>query len=568
MKVIYDKIYGMKNKIILILVSLITAVALSSCSFFSIETFNAEQNTTTASSSANDSKPYKGGVVRLFSTYPDTLNPLLSKNSYIQDILKNVFDGMVMLDSNQKAKEGLAESWKASSDGLVWTFNIRKDAKFHDGVQVTAYDAEYTILTLQDKKINSIYKVNVENISTAVATSKFVLKMVLKTPDSFTPERMTFPVMPKHYYGADDFKNLSTTANNNPIGSGAFCFNDYSAKNEIIFTQNQNWWKAGMSDYKGLKLPYIKELDVKLYKNGASAVKAIQARNIDVAVINSDECGNYFGRYNLRVNKYQNRRFDCISFNVADNILSDRAVRQAISYAIDKTKIISSVLEGRAISADYPIFSNSWLANTDSIISASSKSKARSVLENAGWRQSYGGGFHKNLNGSYTELRLELLVNSANALRARVADKIASQLNAAGIKTTVRKTSSSSVISALKYKHYDMALVGWEICSVPDLSFAYSSKEIATGFNTAGYNNAIIDAYLNDIKKETNSSKKKNIYSDLFYTLSQEVPYVGLYFYNDGILYSKRLSGDLTPCAWNRLSYLPQWYLSVKESSD
>jgi peptide/nickel transport system substrate-binding protein len=159
-----------------------------------------------------------------------------------------------------------------------------------------------------------------------------------------------------------------------------------------------------------------------------------------------------------------------------------------------------------------------------------------------------------------------LLVNSENLTRVKVANKIASQLKTIGMNVTVKTTGWETEKSLVKYKNYDMAVLGWEISPVPDVSFAYSSKEITSGLNVSGYNNPVVDDYLNKILIETNKNKKKTLYSDMLSVINNDMPYVGLYFYNDGVLYSRRVFGDLSPCSWNRLNDLPYWYLNVSEN--
>ncbi len=552
----------MKNKFSLILLIITVSITVSSCTIFSNETISVSQ-TAVATDDLSDVTPAKGGVIRLFCTYPDTLNPITTKNSYVRDVLTNVFESLVTLNSEQKPTGALAESWKVSDDSLEWTFKIRRNVRFHDGVKLTASDAVYTIQTIQNIAVDSVYKKNVENIESVEATDNYTLKITLKTPYSFSAELMTFPILSKKSYSDNDFLTAETTDNINPIGTGPYRFSSYREKSVIILKEYTKWWKSGMPTVRGLKIPYIKEIDVELYKNGISAVKAIQAKNIDVAFIDSKECGDYFGRYDLTVNKYQNKNFEFISLNFTKGATSDAAVRQAISYSIDKPKIINSYLSGRAIASDLPMFSSSWLSNSDSVLSVKNTSKAISILKAGGWLKNSSGIWFKNVNGVYTTLELELLVNSDNALRVKVANKIANQLKAIGIIVTVKSLDWNAEQALIRNKNYEMAILGWEITSVPDISFAYSTQEIATGLNVSGYSNTVVDEYFRKINLENDNSKKKTLYTEMLNIIKLDMPYIGLYFYNDGVLYTRRVYGEIEPCAWNRFNDLPNWYLNV-----
>ena len=80
-----------------------------------------------------DKGPVKGGIIRLFSTRPDSLNPILSKNIYVQDFSSLIFEGLFKLGKDQNVIPVLSDKWDVSSDGLIWNFHIRENVLWHDG---------------------------------------------------------------------------------------------------------------------------------------------------------------------------------------------------------------------------------------------------------------------------------------------------------------------------------------------------------------------------------------------------------------------------------------------------
>src|SRR5688572_22407768 len=86
------------------------------------------------------SQPVSGGhfTFGYSSSYVDTLDPHVTSQSVSHLIMMNIFDPLVYLRADGEFLPGLAESWSASSDGLTWTFKLKKGVKFHDGTPLNA----------------------------------------------------------------------------------------------------------------------------------------------------------------------------------------------------------------------------------------------------------------------------------------------------------------------------------------------------------------------------------------------------------------------------------------------
>ena len=97
-----------------------------------------------------------GGAYRAALPWsPRTLDPAFSTDIYSVTLIQQIFDGLVQFDQNLNVVPALATSWKVSSDGLVYTFNLRSNANFHNGRQVTAEDFVYSFTRILDPKEES-----------------------------------------------------------------------------------------------------------------------------------------------------------------------------------------------------------------------------------------------------------------------------------------------------------------------------------------------------------------------------------------------------------------------------
>ncbi|NLL05481.1 MAG: peptide ABC transporter substrate-binding protein [Clostridiaceae bacterium] len=550
----------MNKKILLTIISISISILLTSCVALGIReenNQNKEYNFLDSEDDVIDMGPTKGGVLRLYSTIPDTLNPILTNNIYVRDYSEFIFESLTKLDKSQKAVPVLAKSWEVSEDTLTWTFHVKEDIHWHDNMPFTAEDVEFTLNAIINSP-NSSYKTNVSNITTFTVVDQKTFRIVLGTPNSFTAELMTFPILPKHYFFGEDF--LTSAKNNTPIGTGPYKFSEFSPGQFVKLKSNENWWKAEQDDKALAKLPYIEEIEICLYEKTKIGSDAFQGGDIDVLTIDRSLWSKYNGRQDIVMKRYTTNNFEYIAFNLSNKILKLPEVRQAIAYAVDKTKIINDILPGEAVASDLPLMPDTWLNDTNAVFYSTDKEKARKLLEDSGWKES-NGLLYKRINGANTALKLELLVNEDNSLRVKVAEEIKNQLKEIGIELTIKKQKWEDELKSLDKNRFDMVFIGCQVTSIPDLSFMYSSE---TGtLNLSSYSNIEVDEYLKKIMSEKNEELKKEYYLKMKELINQDLPYLGLYFYNDAVVYSKKIKGEFNPYLWNRYFDLVQWYIPI-----
>jgi peptide/nickel transport system substrate-binding protein len=562
------------NVIIMIIIIVIT---MTSCQYYDDYNLNNNRNTNYVFfSNINknedpvlDMGPVKGGTLRIFSTYPDTLNPILTNNIYVNSFSSFIFESLVRIDKKQKAEPLLSDEWDVSNDGLVWTFHIRDNVFWHDKKHFTAYDVEYTVELILKNSVFSPFKHNLQNITTFAAIDDEHFRIVLNKPNSFTAELMTFPILPKHRSKNQD--SLLLSKDFFPIGTGPFKFAYTEKDSKIILKSNTSWWYSqnrANSKENEKELPYIDQIHIELYDNSKYSTGTFQTRSVDIIFYDTIDYDKYYGRYDLTIKKYTGNRFEFISFNNNNPILSDTRVRQAISYCVDKEKLIEKLFSGKAVAADIPVIPGTWLYDTNIISHDPNQTYAISLLEEAGWKDD-NNIMLKKINGIWTPLKLELLVNEDNKFRVLIANEIKEQLINIGVDVEVNAVSWDKLISKVDKKDYDMAIVGCTVPSIPDISFLYStpyisyhsSPEAERGRNIAGYKNPDIDKYIERIFAEIDDDRKKALFINMRNIIMEDVPYLGLLFYNNAVLMNRNISGNIQPHAWNKFNNIERWYL-------
>ncbi len=511
-------------------------------------------------SDIEDIGPIKSGTLKLFSTQPDTLNPILTKNRYVSEFLGLVFEGLVKVGKDQRPAPALSESWECSEDGKVWTFRLRKDVFWHDGSPFTPEDVKFTIEVIQNPALDSVYKANVRNIEKCETVGDGAVRVYLKKPDSLIPGLMSFPILKKEYFKGIDILDRSSSPNMHPVGTGPYRFLSYSQGESVELVVNNNWWNRGVQDNTAA-VPYIPSISVRIFRDAKTAKQALGMGEIDLYFHEGAETNREGLSESFLVRRFPGRNFECIAFNLDDPILSDKHVRKAIAYAIDRSWIVENILGGEAFIADFPVHPNSWvLEGTEFRIYDENREKATEELEAAGWKKE-DGVYRKSIGGRMRRLELELIVSKDNEIRCKVAKEIGAQLKELGIELKIKEVSKDTLLKEVNSGNYEMALIGYRLALVPDLTFAYSSDEANYGKNVAGYRNELVDGFLSGIQLSRDEKEMKMLYAQVLDVIEDEVPYAGLYFNAEYTLYNRRIKGKIEANVWNRYDGLTSWYV-------
>lgn len=501
-----------------------------------------------------DSGPVKGKTLTLFCTEPDTLNPVMTKNTHILELSEFIYEGLTKLDVNQKAVPVLADKWEISENNMIWTFYIRKNVFWHDGVSLTAEDVEYTVEYIKSRNDKSNYSNNIQNISAFAAIDRNTFRIVLKKPNSFSAEIMTFPILPKHSFSNNVLdKNAKDMK---PVGTGPFMFESFVYGEKISLTENDNWWNRNCNIENNLTLPLISNINYKVYDNINDAMPAFQAGEIDVIYTDTRQFNDYSERSDLTVKEYTSNNYNFLAFNLSKTIFEYREIRLAIAYAIDKSEMIRELSQGRYTLSDIPLSPLAWLNVENNSAYSADKYRAEQILIENGWKMD-------------TPLSFEILVNSENKTRIKAAENICKQLSEIGIKAMINELKWEELLKRVKSKKFDMVLLGCKTVPIPDISFLYSSsylqynlnEDIENCFNLAGYCNVKVDEYIEKIFNEVDNQKKKAYFINMVNLINEDMPYIGLFFTNNAIMYHKSLRGNINPYIWNKYNDITQWYI-------
>lgn len=542
-----------KNRIMknLILLTIITVIVLStSCSsLINIERLDMPTERPIIGiedySEVLDKGPEYGGTLKIASNKYDTLNPLFSQNYFMKDVFGLVFEGLVALDESYKPQPLLCETFGSTTDCLTWTYNIKKNVKWHDGSNFTAHDVKFTIDSLKQEQ-NSYYSNCVKNISEVVVTSTYTVTITYETPDSFAASKMIFPILPKHVYELDG-GGLNKSKSISPVGTGMYKIKSISDKG-LALVVNDSW--------HGEKKPYIENVQVDFY----SSLNDIINSQADIISVKSDDISKGQGKIGYGIKKYINPEHVIFAMNNSKNIFAEPEVRRAIAYALNKDSCVKKVIGDYGVLSDLPIYPQSWINPTNTSYFSYDTNKAVEILENSGWTIR-NDKWYKVVNGSGTYLEFECLVNQEYEDRIKIAENMASELKKANIIMKVKKVKGDALIKDIESSKFDAAIVGMNISSLGDINLFFTTGNDET--NITGYSNPAVDSLFNQLKSNSFENQKAKIFESIKEKIVADVPLIGLYFKEDAVFFKKRIKGiaESKINKENRLRGINNWYI-------
>ncbi|MCT4543992.1 MAG: peptide ABC transporter substrate-binding protein [Vallitalea sp.] len=478
-----------------------------------------------------------GGELKILMRNPNTLNPLLNNDRTVDQVLKLVFDSLFLLDEQEKPMPNLVESYELSSSATTITINLKKNILFHDGEELHSDDVIYSINTIKNASEDSIYKVCVENYKRVSAVDEYTFKIYFDQPFAFSLYTLNFPIIPKHHYDSNENSTL------NPIGTGAYSFVNFATMKELNLKANQKWFKGNL---------YVEKIKGVITRDKNSDSDAFNQKVVDLINPTKFDWQHYAETKGVSLTEYDTYYYTFLGFNFNNNILSDKNIRKAIAYAIDRESIIKNEFLNHAHITDYPIHPISWLNKEDALMYNKNIEKSKELITTAGYSDSDGDELlDKNINSVKQNLSLRLLVNNENPLRLNIANKIKEYLEEVGFIINIDSVDNITYSQKIMNKDFDILLSEWKLSPIPDFTFAFHSSQIEEGNNFINYSNVDMDRILETIFRSTNEKELLTAIGEFKNIIAEELPYYSLFFRTSAIISNQKVYGQLNPSIYN-----------------
>jgi peptide/nickel transport system substrate-binding protein len=334
-----------------------------------------------------------------------------------------IYDRLVTYDRKLDVQPSLATSWEWSPDYLLLTLHLREGVKFHTGRPFTSADVKFNLERVSDPAANSQWL----NYARAMHIDTPDLATVVIRYD--TPSRSSFDAIASVFMA--DWKTLDqTTAGKAFVGTGPFRFKEWMQGDHVTVVRNTDYWQQDK--------PYLDQVDVMIRSDPESALVGLESGGLDWVIgapgqdarrLQTDE--NYQVLLNGNGSIYY-----YLGLDVSVPALSDKRVRQAFSYALDRQRIVDLVLYGfgRPAATLWPRQSPAYDASLDQSVTYD-LAKARQLLAEANW-------------DSNTVVPLQ--VNSATAVAQAMAEILEPDLANIGMQVALQNVDPADFISRLQ----------------------------------------------------------------------------------------------------------------------
>ena len=504
-------------------------------------------------------------LVRGNGAEPATLDPTLGEGSSGTNVMRDLFEGLMTIDSQGKVILGQAESYTISDDKKTYIFKIRKDAKWSNGDPVTANDFEYAFKRGINPKTAARYSwyfkiLGIKNGADILSGKKDVSTLGVTSLDSKTLKITLGSAIPYFLIGlshittapipkklVEKFGN-EWTKPSNIISNGAYKLSQWVVNEKIVAVKNDNYY--GASKVQIDKVTFLPISD------GSTAYNRYQAGEIDF--VDSLPSNKY--KHLMKTIPNEVKILGLIGtyyydLNMRKKPFEDIRVRRALSYSINREIIAKKVL-GTGQKPAYS-FTPDNISGFTPLVPEYAKwsqkereEKALKLLSEAGFSKSH-------------PLKFEILYNT-NESHKRVALAISSMWNKVlkgAVKVTLSNQEWKTFLDVKNEGKFEVSRSGW----TGDYNEASTMLDILTkghSSNNSHYDNPLYDKLMNEARTTTDDKARNILYQKVNSMITRDMPVIPIYQYTKARLIKPYVKGFPTV---SPLGFILTKYLSIKK---
>ena len=495
---------------------------------------------------------------------PNTVNPVMLYNDVDRDLAALVFNGLTRASENGNLQPDLASRWTIAPDGLVYTFTLRSNIQWHDGAPFRAEDVLFTIHSIQDPAFKGPADLATFWRTVAV-TSPDALTVRFQLTQAYAPflDYTTIGILPAHLLSEVSPAELAQNPfNRRPIGTGPFTVSELTS-NHATLEANRNFY--------GVK-PFLTRILFRFYPDYDSVLAAYTRAEVEgMARILPANLSKARALDNLKLYNARIAGYSLIYLNLSKPAFQDKAVRQALLYAIDRQRLITEQLQGQGLPAASPIEPGTWAFDSTIPLYPFDPEKAKAMLDAAGWKDP-GNGIRQKSN----DVLAFTLTTNDDPTRVALANEIIKGWQTIGVKATVQPMPGASLVpTVLQPRQFDAVLYEWRTLSNdPDQYENWHESQIPSatnpGQNYSGLKDRDISEVLEAARKTSDQVKRAELYRKFQERFADLVPALLLYnpIYSYGIdarVRGVQLAPLLAPS--DRFRNIAQWYLKTKRAT-
>ncbi|MGH7379500.1 MAG: ABC transporter substrate-binding protein, partial [Candidatus Methylomirabilales bacterium] len=297
--------------------------------------------------------PRRGGTLKVaWLDTVDTLDPHLASSPGAIKVLNNIYNGILKVDYDGRRVRfipDLAEKWEMP-DLVTHILTLRRGVKFHTGEELTAEDVKWNLERLGDKQVGSPHGWRLASLDQIQILDKYKIKITFAKPYQFLPVAWSGGAgRAGTIVSRRAVEKRGLAYGRNPVGTGPFRLVEWVENDRIVLERHREYFATGAD---GRRLPHLDKVTILLFREPFTAVGAMMTGDIDgmstcpfpfVAMLRNNPNLTVYGQVEGNVTY--------LGMNTRRPPFDDKALRQAVSFAIDRTPIIQQVYFGEAIQA-------------------------------------------------------------------------------------------------------------------------------------------------------------------------------------------------------------------------
>jgi peptide/nickel transport system substrate-binding protein len=429
----------------------------------------------------------------------------------------------------------LANSWETSADGRVITFHLRSDARWSDGVPVTADDVRFTFDVQRDERISApgleikrfIDAVEVVDPHTVrFSFSRVYPYQLMDANDGHIVPKHAWGAVPLERWESTDFGEILVTA-------GPFRVASHARAQTLVLGRDPGWW--------GAPRPYLDRLVFRVIPDSGGQLAQLLAGHLDlVEVVPPREAGRIAALPDLELLRLPGRNWGFVAWNNRRPSFADRETRRALSLAINRPALVESVYHGYAQLGSGPC-SHRCGVQRPPLPLPFDPAQARELLGRAGWRDADGDG---TLERNGRAFEFDLLTPAGNNLRRDMALLIQADLARVGVRCRPREVESAALLALLDAGDFDASLTAYTEGTKIELASVWATPSSEGGsYNFAGYSNPEVDGLIAEADAAADFRTAKPILDRIQELIVADQPVTFLYESDKLVAVNRRIRG-------------------------
>jgi peptide/nickel transport system substrate-binding protein len=465
--------------------------------------------------------PARGGTLRVgISGDWGTMDPAHYTNVNERQIFYSIYSPLFALDPSFTIRPGLVKSWTISPDGTRVAFHLQSGVKFQDGTAFDASAVKFNIDRMLNPDTGSAFRTILAPVKAVRVVDSATVELDLSAP--FTPLLAWFTEGPGFISSPTAIQKWGDQYTLHPVGTGPFGFVEWVKNDHIALKRFDGYWEQG--------LPYLDGLIYKPTPDETVKIADLKAGALDVIdTVPANQQRAIRGDDRFRTNPLPGALWPMIRLNNALPPFNNKALRLAISYAVNRDQIVTAIYFGQARPAYGPI-SPVYREYFDPTISqwglGTNLDKSRAELAEGGQPRGF----------AFT---LEI---STSPEAARLAQLVKAQAEQVGITVNIQTYDPTTLQDRITGKRYQAVVGSWT--PRPDIDGTmYNHFSTRGNVNSVSYNNPTVDALFEQTRVIPNGPQRVKLYREIQRQIVGDAPWVFLVFENLMVGMDRRLQG-------------------------